>query len=100
MPGILCSAYDPSDTRVEPRGRHGLELIEHQLEHVQENHSEPGFQLACVYHPEVCQRHYQALLNGLLSPADQVCGLLPPALFIHKLKRQLAIEPDSQARVI
>jgi asparagine synthase (glutamine-hydrolysing) len=32
-----------------------LELIEHQPEHVQERYSEPGFQLACVYHPEVCQ---------------------------------------------
>lgn len=55
MPGILCSAYDPSDTSVEPRWRRGLDLLTHQPEHVQEHYSEPGFQLACVYHPEVCQ---------------------------------------------
>lgn len=55
MPGILCSAYDPANTSVEPRWRHGLELIGHQPKHVQERYSEPGFQLTCVYHPEVCQ---------------------------------------------
>ena len=55
MPGILCSVYDPTDVTVEPKWRHGLELVRHHPEHVLEQYSEPGFQLACVYHPEVCQ---------------------------------------------
>jgi len=55
MPGILCSVYDPTDVTVEPKWRRGLELVRHHPEHVLEQYSEPGFQLACVYHPEVCQ---------------------------------------------
>lgn len=55
MPGILCSVYDPTDVTVELKWRHGLELVRHHPEHVREQYSEPGFQLACVYHPEVCQ---------------------------------------------
>lgn len=56
MPGISCSAYDPADTAVEPKWRRGLELLRHQPEHVLEHYNEPGFHLACIYHPEVCQR--------------------------------------------
>lgn len=55
MPGILCSAYDPTDASVEPKWRRGLDLLKFHPEHVLEHYSEPGFQLACVYHPEVCQ---------------------------------------------
>jgi hypothetical protein len=55
MPGILCSAYDPTDASVEPKWRRGLDLVKYHPEHVLEHYSEPGFQLACVYHPEVCQ---------------------------------------------
>jgi asparagine synthetase B (glutamine-hydrolysing) len=55
MPGILCSVYDPADAIVEPKWRHGLELVKHQPAHALEQYSEPGFQLACIYHPEVCQ---------------------------------------------
>jgi asparagine synthetase B (glutamine-hydrolysing) len=56
MPGILCSAYDPADATVEPKWQRGLELLRHRPEHVLEHYNEPGFQLACIYHPEVCQR--------------------------------------------
>lgn len=55
MPGILCSVYNPADTAVEPKWRHGLELVKHQPEHILEQYSEPGFQLTCIYHPGVCQ---------------------------------------------
>lgn len=55
MPGILCSVYDPFDTTVAPKWRRGLELARHHPEHVLEQYSEPGFRLACIYHPEVCQ---------------------------------------------
>jgi len=55
MPGILCSAYDPFDTTVNPKWQRGLELVGRQPEHVLEQYTEPGFQLACIYHPEVCQ---------------------------------------------
>lgn len=55
MPGILCSVYNPAEVSVEPKWRRSLELLRHHPEHVQELYSEPGFQLACVYHPEVCQ---------------------------------------------
>ncbi len=55
MPGILCSAYDPTDLTIEPKWRRGLELVQHHPEHVLEQYNEPGFQLACLYHPEVCQ---------------------------------------------
>lgn len=55
MPGIVCSVYDPSDTTVEPKWRRGLALVEYRPLHVLEQYNEPGFQLACIYHPEVCQ---------------------------------------------
>ncbi|PWB50314.1 MAG: hypothetical protein C3F18_09565 [Nitrosomonadales bacterium] len=55
MPGILCSVYDPSGHAIEPKWRHGLELVQHHPEHRLEQYSEPGFELACLYHPEVCQ---------------------------------------------
>jgi hypothetical protein len=55
MPGILCSAYDPTDSTIEPKWRRGLGLVQHHPEHILEQYSEPGFQLACLYHPEVCQ---------------------------------------------
>jgi len=55
VPGILCSAFNPNDPSVSPKWRHGLELLRHHPQHVVEQHSEPGFHLACVYHPEVCQ---------------------------------------------
>lgn len=55
MPGIVCSAYDPSDTTVKPKWQRGLALVEYRPEHVLEQYNEPGFQLACIYHPEVCQ---------------------------------------------
>ena len=48
---------------------------------------------------EMASDRYQALLDGRLSPADQVCALLPPALFMRKLKRHFAIKPDAQTRV-
>ncbi|HSD82656.1 MAG TPA: asparagine synthase-related protein, partial [Anaerolineae bacterium] len=55
MPGILCCVYDPNDTTVEPKWRRGLELVQHHPEHVLEQFNEPGIELACIYHPEVCQ---------------------------------------------
>ncbi len=55
MPGILCSVHDPEDAAIEPKWRHGLELVRHHPGHVVEQYSEPGFHLACLYHPEVCQ---------------------------------------------
>lgn len=55
MPGILCSAYNPTDSTIEPKWRRSLELVQHHPEHILEQYSEPGFQLACLYHPEVCQ---------------------------------------------
>jgi asparagine synthetase B (glutamine-hydrolysing) len=55
MPGILCSIYGLADPCIEPGWQRGLELVQHQPEHVLEQYSEPGFRLACVYHPEVCQ---------------------------------------------
>ncbi len=55
MPGILCSVYDPADATVEPKWRRGLELVRHQPADVLEQYNEPGFHLACIYHPEVCQ---------------------------------------------
>lgn len=57
MPGILCSAYNPTDATIEPKWRRGLELVQHPPAHVLEQYGEPGFQLACLYHPEVCQGH-------------------------------------------
>jgi len=73
MPGILCSAYDPTDETVEPKWRRGLEWVRHQPAHIVEQYSEPGFQLACIYHPGVCQgprvlvteRHVLALYGNL-----------------------------------
>lgn len=35
--------------------QHALELLRHHPEHAIERHTEPGFHIACVYHPEVCQ---------------------------------------------
>jgi asparagine synthetase B (glutamine-hydrolysing) len=55
MPGILCSIYDPTDSTIETKWQLGLRLVQHHPEHVLEQYSEPGFQLACLYHPEVCQ---------------------------------------------
>jgi len=55
MPGILCSVYDPADLTIDPKWQLGLELVQHHPEHVLEQYSEPGFRLACLYHPEVCQ---------------------------------------------
>ncbi|MDP2028662.1 MAG: asparagine synthase-related protein [Thiobacillus sp.] len=55
MPGILCSAFNPNAPGVSPKWCQGLELLRHHPEHVVEQYSEPGFHLACVYHPEVCQ---------------------------------------------
>jgi hypothetical protein len=79
--GILRSVYDPADTIVEPRGRHGLKLIKHQPEHVRAHYRAPGFHLACVYHPEVClrprllikstNRHYHLQRPGALRLHDQ-----------------------------
>lgn len=54
MPGILCSVHDPEDATVEPKWRRGLELAAHHPEHVLERYDEPGFHLACLYHPDVC----------------------------------------------
>ena len=55
MPGILCCVHAPEDAAVEPKWRRGLELAAHHPEHVVEQYDEPGFHLACVYHPNVCQ---------------------------------------------
>lgn len=55
MPGILCSVFDLIDPSAESKWRHGLELLQHHPEHVLEQHSEPGFHIACIYHPEVCR---------------------------------------------
>ena len=55
MPGILCSAHDPADTGIEPKWQRGLALVQHHPQQVLEQYSEPGFALACLYHPEVCQ---------------------------------------------
>ncbi len=54
MPGILCSVYEPADANIEPRWRRALGLARHHPEHVLEHYREPGFQLDCLYHPEVC----------------------------------------------
>lgn len=55
MPGAVCSAYGPSDTTVEPKWQRSLALVTYRPEHVLEQYNEPGFLLACIYHPEVCQ---------------------------------------------
>lgn len=55
MPGLLCSVFNPADPSVGPKWQHGLELLRHHPEHVLEQHSEPGFHIACAYHPEVCR---------------------------------------------
>lgn len=55
MPGIICSVYEPTDASAELKWQRGLELTSHLPEHVLEQYNEPGFQLACIYHPEVCQ---------------------------------------------
>lgn len=55
MPGIVCSAHDPSDATAHANWRRGLALVAQQPQHVLEQYNEPGFQLACIYHPEVCQ---------------------------------------------
>ena len=54
MPGILCSVHHPDDAAIEPKWRRGLELATHHPEHVLEQYGEPGFHLACLYHPDVC----------------------------------------------
>ena len=80
MPGILCSVYDPSDETVEPKWRRGLALVKQQPAHIVEQYSEPGFQLACIYHPGVCQgsrilvteQHVLALYGNLYD--DDLCG--------------------------
>lgn len=56
MPGILCSAYAASDAPATRNWRRALELAQPSPDHVVEEHSEPGFQLACIYRPEVCQQ--------------------------------------------
>lgn len=55
MPGILCSAHDPADASIAAQWQRGLALVQHHPQQVLEQYSEPGFQLACLYHPEVCQ---------------------------------------------
>ncbi|MDP2962582.1 MAG: asparagine synthase-related protein [Sulfurimicrobium sp.] len=55
MPGILFSVYDPADLTIESRWQMGLQLVRHHPDHELEQYSEPGFLLACLYHPEVCQ---------------------------------------------
>ncbi|HSD82655.1 MAG TPA: asparagine synthase-related protein, partial [Anaerolineae bacterium] len=55
MPGILCSVSDPTDSTNMQKWKSGLQLVKHHPQHALEQYSEPGFQLACVYHPEVCQ---------------------------------------------
>jgi asparagine synthetase B (glutamine-hydrolysing) len=54
VPGILCSVFSPTDPSVSPKWHHGLDLLRHHPEHVLEQHTEPGFHIACIYHPEVC----------------------------------------------
>lgn len=54
MPGIICSVYDPSKADTASKWRHGLKLAQFHPEHKLEIHSEPGFHLACLYHPAVC----------------------------------------------
>ncbi|MDP2028663.1 MAG: asparagine synthase-related protein [Thiobacillus sp.] len=89
MPGILCSAYDPADETVEPKWRRGLEWV-YQPAHIVERYSEPGFQLACIYHPGVCQgsrilvteRHVLALYGNIYNDdlhgadGDALCRIL------------------------
>lgn len=55
MPGILCSVFNAADGDIEQKWQQGLHMLGHHPEHHQECHAEPGFLLACVYHPEVCQ---------------------------------------------
>lgn len=55
MPGIICRVCAPADTRGDSHWRRGLALASQHPEHVQEQYGEPGFQLACIYHPDVCQ---------------------------------------------
>lgn len=55
MPGIVCSVYDPADLAIDPKWQLGLEWLRHDPAYVLERYTEPGFQLACLYHPEVCQ---------------------------------------------
>lgn len=55
MPGIVCSVFNPADANAQRNWQLGLELLRHHPEHVQETFSEPGFHLACVYHPSVCE---------------------------------------------
>ncbi len=55
MPGILCSVYDPIDLSIGSKWQMGLQLVQHHPAHVLEQYSEPGFQLAFISHPEVCQ---------------------------------------------
>jgi len=55
VPGILCSVFDPIDPSAEAKWHHGLDMLRHHPAHVLEQHSEPGFHIACIYHPEVCQ---------------------------------------------
>lgn len=55
MPGILCSVFNPTDPSAEAKWQHGLDMLRHHPEHVLEQHSEPGFHIACIYHPDVCQ---------------------------------------------
>lgn len=55
MPGILCSVYDLNDHTIGPKWRRSLKLVQYHPKHILEQYSELGFQLACLYHPEVCQ---------------------------------------------
>jgi len=54
VPGILCSVFSPTDPSVSPKWHLGLDLLRHHPEHILEQHTEPGFHVACIYHPEVC----------------------------------------------
>lgn len=56
MPGIQCSVFDPAGPSAESRWRRGMDMLRHHPEHIQEQYSEPGFRIACVYHPEVCKK--------------------------------------------
>ena len=63
MPGILCSAYDPTDLTIEPKWRRGLELIQAM-----------EMQFDCLFPPldkEGTLARYRGILQNEIRPAHQ-----------------------------
>ena len=98
MPGILCSIYNPDNSAIELKWRSGLELVKYYPNHVLEQYSDPGFQLACLYHPAVCQgprflvtEHYVLAYYGniyeddcaAISEGEPLCHLLLDRFIKH-----------------